>query len=83
MFTSAKTYDLNIQTEERRRQQVELIKKKIQNGILNPNLIKPEYNTKNIVQGTPAYAMSLKQRQQAAMYDIMNKINNAEENYQR
>jgi hypothetical protein len=69
MFTSPKVYDLNVQTEARRKQQMEFVKKRIQQTASFPTIVEPSKKFSTFPnQGTPAYAMSLKQRQQAMLY---------------
>ena len=69
MFTSPKVYDLNVQTEARRKQQIEFVKKRIQQTASFPTVVEaPKQKSTFPNQGTPAYAMSLKQRQQAMLY---------------
>lgn len=71
MFPDPKLYDLNIPTDAYRRIQLEGIKKKIERTKLQQVVTQPmQFNPTSIVRGTPAYAMSLKQRQQAIKYQM-------------
>jgi ABC-type uncharacterized transport system substrate-binding protein len=72
MFTP-KVYDLNIQTEARRKMQMEQVKKNIERSSHFPTIVEPSRRISvNPQMGTPAYAMSIKQRQQAMRYQAMN-----------
>jgi hypothetical protein len=67
-------FDLNIPTEQTRKNNIELVKKKIQQTQYIPTIFEPNSSNKSsIVRGSPAYAQSLKQRQQALMYNFKNR----------
>lgn len=72
MFTQAKVYDLNVQTEARRRMQMEHAKKNIERSAHYPTIVEPNRHiSANPQMGSPAYALSIKQRQQAMRYQVM------------
>ena len=73
MFTQPKTYDLNVQTEARRHMQMEYAKKNIERSAHYPTVVSADKHiSQNPQLGTPASALSLKQRQQAMRYKAMN-----------
>ncbi len=68
MFTP-KVYDLNVQTEARRKMQMEQVRKRILQTADFPTTVEPSRRLSvNPQMGTPAYVMSIKQRQQAMKY---------------
>lgn len=72
MFTQAKVYDLNVQTEARRRMQMEHARKNIERSAHYPTTVEPNrHMSVNPQMGTPASAMSIKQRQQAMRYQVV------------
>jgi hypothetical protein len=71
MFTQQKFYDLNAQTEARRRLFMENVKKNIERSANYPTVVEPNKQIfKNPQMGSPAFAMSIKQRQQAINYEV-------------
>jgi hypothetical protein len=69
MFTQPKTYDLNVQTDARRRMQIEHAKRIIEQTSHYPTVVEPSRHiSQNPNLGTPASALSIKQRQQALKY---------------
>jgi hypothetical protein len=69
MFTRPKFYDLNIRSEAQRKQEMAHTQKNIKDSSNAPTII-PQYKifSQNPQMGTPAYVLSLKQRQQQINY---------------
>jgi hypothetical protein len=81
MFQDPRIYDLNIPTEAYRKQRLEDLKKKIDRTATTPFTYQPvKSNSTHVVRGTPAYAMLLKQRQQAIFYNMRQAAENQPEN---
>lgn len=71
MFTKPRIYDLNAQTSARQHLNAELTKKKVERSSHFPTVVEPNFHISQTPQmGTPAYIMSLKQRQQARDYAV-------------
>ena len=70
MFTRPKLFDLNIRTEAQRKQQMAHTEKIIKDSFNAPTVVEPNRHiSQNPQMGTPAYALSLKQRQQQINYN--------------
>jgi hypothetical protein len=72
MIRQPPIYDLtNLQTPEMRRIHMEQNIKKIQQRAENPTIVELKKNDSTFANpGTPAYAMSIKQRQQTMNYGV-------------
>lgn len=69
MFTQRKFYDLNIRSDAKRKQEMAQTQKVIKDSFNAPTVVEPNRHRSDIpMMGTPAYAMSLKQRQQQKNY---------------
>jgi len=69
MFTSPKVYDLNIRSQAQRQQQMAHVQKIIKDSFNAPTVVEQnKHISQNPQMGTPAYAMSIKQRQQQINY---------------
>jgi hypothetical protein len=71
MFTQRKFYDLNIRTDAKRKQEMAHAEKHLRASFNYPTVVEPSRNMSSAPQmGTPASAMSLKQRQQKINYEF-------------
>ncbi len=69
MFKRPKLFDLNIRSEAQRKQEMTHTEKIIRDSSNFPTVVEPNRHiSQNPQMGTPAYAMSLKQRQQQTNY---------------
>jgi hypothetical protein len=69
MFTQQKFYDLNIRSDAKRKQDMAQNQKVIKDSFNAPTVVEPTKHRSNVpIRGTPAYALSMKQRQQQRDY---------------